>query len=240
MSTDLAGDFKRTRVLAIVGTGTGVGKTSVTRALRDELVVRGRRVACHKPWVSGRGPDGTWSDLVILGCDAGARFVAPLSPLAAVRAGESAADPEKVMQGVAALAGKLAEEAAPGERPWLLVEGIGGLLVPLAPGLTWRDWHVSAGWPTILVGAAGLGTINHSLLAIESLRAAGIRLLGFILSENAPEDPRTAEENAAIIQEFSGVVPLGVLRYHAALIEGFVGGVGGVRPVSDLLEAALG
>lgn len=236
MSEDRGGGLERVRAIAIVGTGTGVGKTSVARALRDELTNRGRRVACHKPWVSGRGPDGTWSDLAILGCDAGARFVAPLSPLAAVRAGESPADPDEVMQGAAALARSLVEASSPGDRPWLLVEGIGGPLVPLAPGLTWRDWHASAGWPAVLVGAAGLGTINHSLLAIESLRAAGIRLLGFVLSENVPEAPGIAQENAALIREFSGVVPLGVLGYHAPLIEGF----GGDRPVSDLLEASLG
>lgn len=226
----------RVRAVAILGTGTGVGKTSVARALCDELKARGHRVACHKPWVSGRGPDGTWSDLAILECEAGARFAAPLAPLAAVRAGEAPVDPAAVMQGVGERARELAEAAGPEERPWLLVEGIGGPLVPLAPGLTWSAWHAPAGWPALLVGAAGLGTINHTLLALESLRASGIRVLGFVLSETAPEASGTAESNAALIREFSGVVPLGVLRYHATLIEGF----GGDRLVSDLLEASLG
>lgn len=201
------------RTIAVVGTGTGVGKTVAARRLRDELRRLGEMAVCLKPWVSGRRADGTWEDLERLECAPLATFERPAAPWAAVRAGETPADPETVLDGVRAME-RAARQAAP--ESWILVEGIGGVLVPLAPGVTWRDWHAEARWPAIVVGAAGLGTINHSLLTIEALTSRAIPILGVLLSETAPEPPETAVANLELIAELGHVVPLGVLRYDAA------------------------
>ncbi len=196
------------RVLAVVGTGTGVGKTAVTRRLRDAFRGAGISAQCVKPYVSGRSPEGSWPDLESLEGDAAVRFVRPLAPLAAMRAGEPSLDPRAVFSFVEARSVSLTGG-------WLLVEGIGGVLVPLAPGVTWLDWHAEAGWPALVVGAAGLGTINHTLLTIAALQGRGIRVPGFVLSETVPEPAGVAQGNADIIAEFSGVVPLGILHYDA-------------------------
>lgn len=218
------------RILAVVGAGTGVGKTAVTRHLRDAFRDVGVAADCVKPYVSGRSSPGTWPDLEYLQCEAAARYIRPLAPLAAVRAGETQTAPDAVLDFVHAHAHRLRDG-------WLLVEGIGGVMVPLATGVTWLDWHAEAGWPAIVVGAAGLGTINHMLLTLEALRTRGIPVAGFVLSEIEPTSLGVAEANALLIAEFSGVVPLGVLRYDASTgVLGRWDGAAGERLVKQLEE----
>jgi dethiobiotin synthetase len=73
----------------------------------------------------------------------------------------------------------------------LIIEGVGGLLVPLNPEITLIDWIQSTHLPVILVARSGLGTLNHSLLSIEALRARNIELLGVIM--NGPLNPHNAQ-----------------------------------------------
>lgn len=194
--------------MAIVGTDTGVGKTTVTRFLRDGLRARGVRVNVFKPFVCGRNALGGWDDLDLLECRASARYNAPLSPLAAMRAGEPEVSLDTVRMDVRAVLAQATATAS-----GLLIEGIGGVCVPLAPRVTWLAFHAEHGWPAVVVGRAGLGTVNHTLLTLSALSHQGIPVVGFILNEVNPEPPGTAAANAALIAEFSGVAALGFLRY---------------------------
>jgi dethiobiotin synthetase len=91
----------------------------------------------------------------------------------------------------------------------LVVEGAGGVLVPLTRSLTYADVFATWGCPAILVARTALGTINHSLLSIEALRARGVPILGiaFVGEGNA--------ESEAIIAELGRVRRLGRLPHLA-------------------------
>ena len=94
--------------------------------------------------------------------------------------------------------------ALPKERP-LVIEGAGGLMVPLNDRVTFLDVFARWGLPVILVARTSLGTINHSLLSIAALRARDIPIGGILFSGDAHE------ENEAIIPRLSGVWSLGRL-----------------------------
>lgn len=94
-----------------------------------------------------------------------------------------------------------------------LVEGAGGLHVPM-PGGTWQPAWIAALAPwTIVVGRAGLGTINHCLSTIAGLRALGRPPLGFVLSQTHAEPDPSVTDNAAVIATASGLPHLGTLPH---------------------------
>ncbi len=74
----------------------------------------------------------------------------------------------------------------------LIVEGVGGLLVPLSDGYSIRDLAVELGLPVVIVARTGLGTINHTLLSIESARSAGLEVAAVVMTPWA-EDPTPIE-----------------------------------------------
>ena len=172
------------RGLFVTGTGTGVGKTVLSAALLAAMSAAGVRVRAHKPVVTGLDePSETgWPpDHQLLAGAAGMtpEEVAPLrygpavSPhLAAALAGERI-DPADLLA--------RASEAAI-DQSALIVEGVGGLLVPLADEFTVRDFAVALGLPVVIAASPGLGTINHTLLSIESARAAGLDVRAVVLT----------------------------------------------------------
>jgi dethiobiotin synthetase len=182
------------RGLFVTGTGTGVGKTVLSAALLAAMSAAGVRVRAHKPAVTGLDePPGTgWPpDHELLASVAGMapEEVAPLrygpavSPhLAAALTGETI-DPTGVIA--------RARAAAIGDGA-LIVEGVGGLLVPLAGELTVRDLAAALGLPVVIAAGPGLGTINHTLLSIESARAAGLDVRAVVLTP-WPEAPDEME-----------------------------------------------
>lgn len=99
-------------------------------------------------------------------------------------------------------------------RPVLtLVEGAGGLHVPM-PGATWQaEWIVALAPWTLVVGRAGLGTINHCLSTIAQLRAIGRPPLGFVLSRTERDADPSMTDNAAVIAQASGLPCLGTLPH---------------------------
>ncbi|HEX5308436.1 MAG TPA: dethiobiotin synthase [Solirubrobacteraceae bacterium] len=169
------------RGLFVTGTGTGVGKTILSAALVAAMRAAGEPVRAYKPVVTGLDePAGEWPpDHELLGLAAGmdANEVAPLrygpavSPhLAAQMAGERI-DP-------AALVARAREHAG----RTLVVEGVGGLLVPLAEGYSVRDLAVELALPLVIAASPELGTINHTLLTIESARAVGLDVCAVVLT----------------------------------------------------------
>lgn len=180
------------RGLFVTGTGTGVGKTFVTGAICAALRARGEHVVAHKPVVTGVDePDpGVPMDHELLGRLAGLapeavaplRFGPAVSPHLAAELAGTRVDPDTVLA------------AVPREGDPLVVEGVGGLLVPLGPDWTVRDLAVALALPLVVVAAAGLGTINHTLLTVESARAAGLDVRGVVLSR-WPATPTALERS---------------------------------------------
>jgi dethiobiotin synthetase len=164
--------------LVVVGTDTGIGKTTFSAGLAGAL-----DAAYWKPVQSG-DLDATDSDAVLrlAGIDPRQivpeiyRLKTPASPHLAAQIDGVEIDPAALV---------LPET----DRP-LIVEGAGGLLVPLTRSITYIDviarWHI----PVVLCARTTLGTINHSLLSIEALRARNVPLLGiaFIGDENAESE----------------------------------------------------
>lgn len=159
--------------LIVAGTGTGVGKTVVSALLLHRY---GDRAAYVKPVSTGPEPDtATVRALaperaqILLESYS---FAEPMSPHAAQQLEGRVLDPARIY----------ADLRAHAARSPLIVEGIGGVLVPLTPeGLLWADFTRPLGWPTLLVASSRLGTINHSLLSLEALRARGAEVVGVVL-----------------------------------------------------------
>jgi dethiobiotin synthetase len=123
------------------------------------------------------------------------RYDLPMSPhLAAGLAGEEI-DPERVMR---------AARAAAERADAIVCEGVGGLLVPLAPSWTVRSFAVELGYPVVVVSPPGLGAINHALLTVESARSVGLKVAAIVLNP-WPEDPTPIElDNRETIAALSG------------------------------------
>jgi dethiobiotin synthetase len=169
------------RGLFVTGTGTGVGKTIVSAALLAAMREAGEPVRAYKPVVTGLSePSGEWPpDHELLAAAAGMdpedvaplRFGPAVSPhLAAALAGERI-DIATLIEHAVASAGDT-----------LIVEGVGGLLVPLADDFTVRDLAVELALPVLITAQPGLGTINHTLLTIEAARAVGLSVATVVLT----------------------------------------------------------
>jgi dethiobiotin synthetase len=206
----------------VVGTDTGVGKTAVTAALLGTARACGVKAVPFKPAQSGseRPSDverlltacGLSLDLLHEACPL--RYALPVAPgmaddPAAFLGGGTEPSHAMMARTVATLE---AWEAR--HQPVLtLVEGAGGLHVPM-PGGTWQpEWIVALAPWTLVVGRAGLGTINHCLATIAGLRALGRPPLGFVLSQTHAEVDPSVADNAAVIARASGVPHLGTLPY---------------------------
>jgi dethiobiotin synthetase len=193
----------------ITGTDTGVGKTIVTAAIAAAATAAGLTVAVAKPAqtgvITGDEPDAATVDR--LAAPKTVRtFVAypdPLAPLAAARvAGEA---PLPVMEA------HLGVRRLGRDHDLVLVEGAGGLLVPLgAGGWTAADMAVALGAPAVVVVRAGLGTLNHTALTLEALDRR--RVPAYVVIGSWPNHPelvhRTNLED--LPGRLVGVLPEGV------------------------------
>jgi dethiobiotin synthetase len=199
------------RGLFVTGTGTEVGKTVVAGSICAALAARGERVAAFKPALTGleqQPPDGWPHDHELLAAAASAgqapeqvapyRFGPPLSPHYAAELAGVQIDPAAVLAA--------AREAAAGADA-LVVEGVGGLLVPVSPEYLVRDLAVELDLGVVIAAATGLGTINHTLVTIEAARAAGLRVAGVAITP-WPADPEPIERSNREAVERLGEVPV--------------------------------
>jgi dethiobiotin synthetase len=191
------------RGLFVSATDTGVGKTVVTAGLAQALRARGRDVALLKPVQSGALADDPAGDAALLGADCVYAFRAPLAPLEAARLEGKRVEPEPILERARALAE---------EHELVLVEGVGGLLVPLADDLDLAGLAKAIGLPLLVVARAGLGTVNHTLLTIEAARARGLELAGVVLNGETDESTAT---NPELIEQRSGVAVLAQVPWLA-------------------------
>ncbi|WP_311268763.1 dethiobiotin synthase [Sphingobium sp. WCS2017Hpa-17] len=182
-------------VLIVTGTDTGIGKTVFAAGLAGAL-------GAHywKPIQAGVDPEGDKETVAALsGLPAdhilpeAFRLTTPASPHLAAR-----------IDGVTIALDQLALPQVDGP---LVVEGAGGVLVPISETLLMADLFAHWGQPVILCARTGLGTINHSLLSIEALRSRGAQLAGIAFIGDAHE------ENERIIPQLAGVPSLGRLPH---------------------------
>jgi dethiobiotin synthetase len=187
------------RRLGVTGTDTGIGKTVVTCALAARARQRGVRVAAMKPVESGIeerpvSPTGLASDAERLRAACGDGdpmslvrpyvLEEPLAPMvAAQRAG--------VIIEMAALDAARAELER--DRDLLLVEGAGGLLVPITPTLSYADLFSRWQCDLLLVAGNRLGVLNHVLLTVRAAESAGLSIAAIVLTALSAQDASVAE-----------------------------------------------
>jgi dethiobiotin synthetase len=194
--------------LGVTGTDTGVGKTVIAVALVALLRHRGLRVAAMKPVETGVAP-GAPTDAERLRAAAGGEGrpgdVCPVTysePLAPLVAGQRAGRPVDV----AALHAAFVRLAA--ERDAIVVEGAGGLLVPLTDEASYAD--VFARWRLglVIVAANRLGAINHVLLTVRAARAAELQIRTVVLNTLSRSADAAAQTNAAALAQLLPEIPV--------------------------------
>ena len=221
----------------VTGTDTGVGKTVVAASIAAALRSRGIEVRARKPVVTGldEPTDPCWPpDHELLAAAAGAppgevtRFLygpAASPRLAAALAGE-ALDPRALLA---------ASGAADRDRPgFLVVEGVGGLLVPLTGELSVRDLARELGLPLVIASRPGLGTINHTLLTLEAARAVGLTIAGVVLTPWPPA-PSTLERSNLETIATLGTVPVATLAPIQRADPELLARAGEALPLADWL-----
>ncbi|OEU60794.1 MAG: dethiobiotin synthase [Desulfuromonadales bacterium C00003094] len=185
------------RGIFVTGTDTGVGKSLVSAALARFLVRQGMRVGVMKPVESGV------ADLTVLGddgkllrwaadCAAPIELISPCrlsEPLAPSLAAELAGTPIDI-DGLVSKAKQLLEAY-----DFVIIEGAGGLMVPLLDTFMVGDLARRIGLPLLTVCRPGLGTINHTLLTLQAARAWGLEPAGLVVN-GMPDFPGLAEKHA--------------------------------------------
>jgi dethiobiotin synthetase len=184
------------RGLFVTGTDTGVGKSVLSAALVAAMHRAGEPVRPYKPVLTGldEEPEGQWpADDELLGGLAGLerervaplRFGVPASPHLAAQLAGATIDPAGLLAGARQLAGN-------GQT--LVVEGVGGLLVPLREDYAVRDLAGALGLPLLVAARPGLGTINHTLLTLEAARAGGLAIAAVVITP-WPGEPSLIERS---------------------------------------------
>lgn len=169
----------------VTGTDTCVGKTVLAAALAAALVAAEHRVVAHKPVVTGledRSAGSEWPPDHELLAQVTGQAPAAVAPLrfGPALAPHLAAELAGVEIDAAALLGAARGAAASAEI--VVVEGVGGLLVPLAPAYAVRDLARELGLPVLVAARPSLGTINHTLLTLEAARAAPLDVTAVVLT----------------------------------------------------------
>ncbi|MDH3443653.1 MAG: dethiobiotin synthase [Deltaproteobacteria bacterium] len=203
--------------LFITGTDTGVGKTFVACGLAALLRESGYRVGVMKPAETGcDAGDGKLvrQDAIALKAAAGCeipldticpyQFREPLAP-------SVAAEREGISLDVHRLMAIYREISAAYDIT--LVEGAGGLMVPLLPSYTYADFAQVLKLPVIVVAPNKLGVINHLLLTLEHASCKGLRVLGYILNHLEPTRSLAAETNGEALASLSAIPCAGELPY---------------------------
>jgi len=173
--------------LFVTGTDTGVGKTVLSAAVAGAIRAAGVPVSTYKPVLTGLDePAGAWpsDDLVLAAATAGdPAEIAPLRYGPAVSPHLAGELERRPIDAAAVEREALRRLAAAGEAGRVLVvEGVGGLLVPLAGGYLVRDLAAALGLPLLIAARPGLGTISHTLLTLEAARAAGLEPAAVVLT----------------------------------------------------------
>lgn len=206
--TNIAGHFemKLPEKVFVTGTDTGIGKTLVSA-----VITAGRRGYYWKPIQSGLD-DITDTDWVrsVAGLPEGHflneayRLREPLSPHISAGMEGVRIDPDLIC---------LPEGISP-----LVVEGAGGVMVPLNDDFLMIDLMKKIGLPVLIVARSGLGTINHTLLTIEALRKREIEIAGVVMNGKRNSENKMAMEKMGGVKVVAEIEPLSMIN-SAVLME---------------------
>jgi dethiobiotin synthetase len=202
----------------VTGTDTGVGKTFVSGGLAAELARRGCSVGVMKPFATGaRSVRGRLVSDDALFLRAAARtddpldlvnpvcLKPPLAPSMAAQLAKTPIDLKNVWSAYRTLSRR---------HSVVIVEGVGGLLVPLIGRLTVADFARKLRLPLLIVARPSLGTLNHTSLTVHAARSFGLRILGLVLNRAEPGRRGLAERlNPAALELFTRLPVLGEVPY---------------------------
>ena len=191
--------------LWVLGTDTNVGKTFISARIARVWAAEGP-VTYRKPFQTGvLSPEDPSADCAAVGgpgiqTESWVALKEPLSPQAAAEAENKILDLGTAKTWV--------------QRPWegrLLLEGVGGLMVPLAHRTHFLAWASELGLPAVLVARGGLGTLNHVLLSAEALMLRGWRIPAIFLNAGVDGSQEAVEGNADLLRRYLPV-PIHVLK----------------------------
>ncbi len=200
----------KTNSIFILGTDTGVGKTLIAAGIARMLVNQGYRVGVLKPIASGGKPsaDGKLLQKAARLPNSIYPEIVPIhykQPLAPYTASWKEGKPNfKKIDRVFRTAKK--------KYDYLIVEGIGGVLVPVTKDFMAIDWLVRWKIPALVVARAGLGTLNHTLLTVEALQTRKVKVLGVVV--NGYKGKELSEKtNAHALRKLLNVPVYGPLKF---------------------------
>ena len=197
------------RGVFVTGTDTGVGKTLVACALVRGLRSLGLDVGVMKPVETGVGAAGPRDAIALreaAGVDDPLELVCPFAlalpaaPTVAAAAEGRRIDLEVIRRAFATLASR---------HGCVVVEGAGGLLVPVSDGASMADLARELGLPLLVVARASLGTINHTLLTLEAARTRGLRVAGIVISHSSGALTSADAANLGALREALGETLVG-------------------------------
>jgi dethiobiotin synthetase len=202
----------------VTGTDTGVGKTIATGVLALCLRAHGLNAGVMKPietgiragvlsdsdWLISVAPSPVPLEMVAL-----YRLRAPAAPLIAAEAEDLLIDVQRIVSAYEALAAR---------HDCMLIEGVGGVMVPLAPDLLVLDLIHQLRLPVLIVARSGLGSINHTLLTVECLKRRDIPIVGILFNNpTAPPDNADGRETIRMVLQWTGLRLIGELPYGHGL-----------------------
>ncbi len=201
----------------VTGTDTGVGKTVVTTAIVSSLLQSGKAAVPMKPLQTGTNLPGAMDIEFALGANGldysldsvcPYRLTEPLSPLVAAEIDRVEIDIHRIADVYQQLSS---------DHDTVVVEGAGGLLVPITESYFMSDLARELSLPVVIVIRPGLGTLNHTLLTLETAKSRGLEVLGLVIN-GYPTEPNLAEKtNPVVLTKLSGSPILGVLPHDPGL-----------------------
>lgn len=195
----------KSTILAVTGIDTDIGKTYATGFLARAFMASGLSTTTVKPVQTGCV--GISEDIVthrgLMGVDLSVAdkegvtcpylFKKPCSPHLAASLENNSIEPQRILDSI--------EEVAR-DHEVVLVEGAGGLFVPLTRSYTFLDLLEEQGWPIVLVSSTRLGSINHTLAALDSLQRRQLDLCCLVYNRFVQSDPTIADDSLSIMREF--------------------------------------
>lgn len=196
-------------MIFITGTDTGCGKTTVGRGIAAALRSSGHNIAVFKPIETGcEEVDGELLPVDARALAQAAGCSLPIEDICPYRL-RMPASPERA----ARAEGRVIElptivstwERIRSDADEVIVEGAGGLLVPITRDVMMVDLPALLGIPVLVVARDALGTVNHTLLTIEAIRSRGLELIGIVLSS-------TDQSQGSSLENFRAIAELGQVR----------------------------
>ncbi|MBF0554548.1 MAG: dethiobiotin synthase [Nitrospirae bacterium] len=204
----------------VTGTDTGVGKTVVSALMAVMLMEKGFNVIVRKPIETGCTAvnntlipkDGLFLRTITGSTEAPdvitpIRFVHPLAPLAAATAENSPIDITEIYKSFEGIDNSSVT----------IIEGVGGLLVPITKTFFVADLIRKLNLPAILVSSNRLGTINHTLLSLEYMKNKSITVAGIVFNNTAGEHDMSANTNIGLIRQLTGVPVIAAVPFLDAI-----------------------